>query len=91
MLALFQPAKPPNPDSSCALSPQVREYFLSADVVEWDYAPEEGELCGGSKVNFSEAANVFLAPGPDRIGRKYLKAVYVEYTDATFTQKKVSQ
>lgn len=55
----------------------------------WDYAPFGGEMCGGSLVNFSDNAKTFVEPGPDRIGRKYVKALYVEYTDATFTQKKV--
>jgi hypothetical protein len=46
-------------------------------------------MCGGSLVNFSDNAKTFVEPGPDRIGRKYVKALYVEYTDATFSQKKV--
>ena len=29
----------------------------------------------------------FLEPGPQRIGGKYLKAMYREFTDATFTQR----
>jgi hypothetical protein len=33
--------------------------------------------------------NKHLQPGPDRIGAKYLKALYVEYTDASFTTRKV--
>jgi hypothetical protein len=56
----------------------------------WDYVPFGGEMCGGSKVNFSDNAKTFVEPGPDRIGAKYLKALYVEYTDATFTTRKVS-
>jgi hypothetical protein len=46
-------------------------------------------MCGGSLVNFTDNAKTFVEPGPDRIGRKYVKALYVEYTDATFKQKKV--
>lgn len=57
----------------------------------WDYVPFGGEMCGGSKVNFSDNAKTFVQPGPDRVGNKYLKARYVEYTDATFTQKKVRE
>jgi hypothetical protein len=47
-------------------------------------------MCGGSKVNFSDNAKTFVEAGPDRIGAKYLKALYVEYTDASFTTRKVS-
>jgi hypothetical protein len=32
---------------------------------------------------------VFLQPGADRIGRKYLKARFVEFTDDAFTRRKV--
>jgi hypothetical protein len=70
---------------------QTREYFIAAEEVVWDYAPFNGEMCGGSLVNFSDNAKTFVEAGPDRIGRKYIKALYVEYTDATFTQKKVSE
>lgn len=68
---------------------QTREYFIAVEEVVWDYAPFGGEMCGGSLVNFSDNAKTFVEPGPDRIGRKYIKALYVEYTDASFTQKKV--
>lgn len=55
----------------------------------WDYAPFNGEMCGGTLVPFSDNAKTFVEPGPDKIGRKYVKALYVEYTDATFKEKKV--
>jgi hephaestin len=55
---------------------------------EWDYAPFGGEMCGASLVPFSDNAKTFVEPGPGRIGRKYLKARYVEFTDKTFTERK---
>ncbi|GAB1287406.1 Ceruloplasmin [Apodemus speciosus] len=33
-----------------------------------------------------EQSNFYLQNGPDRIGRKYKKAIYSEYTDGTFTK-----
>lgn len=80
------PPTHPHPTHTCT---QTREYFIAADEEVWDYAPFAGEMCGGTLVNFTDNANKFVAPGPDRIGRKYIKARYVEYTDASFTQKKV--
>lgn len=74
---------------ACCCFLQTREYFIAAEEEVWDYVPFGGEMCGGSKVNFSDNAKTFVQPGPDRVGNKYLKARYVEYTDATFTQKKV--
>lgn len=70
---------------------QTREYFIAAEEVLWDYAPFGGEMCGGSLVNFSDNAKTFVEAGPGKIGRKFVKALYVEYTDATFTQKKVRE
>jgi FtsP/CotA-like multicopper oxidase with cupredoxin domain len=65
----------------------VREHFIAAETVEWDYAPFGGEMCTGELEPFGEGASVFLGAGPDRLGRKYLKAQYVAYTDGTFTQR----
>ncbi|KAF6265588.1 Cupredoxin [Scenedesmus sp. NREL 46B-D3] len=70
------------------LTGKTREYFIAAVAEVWDYVPFGGEMCGGSKVNFSDNAKTFVEPGPDRIGNKYLKAMYVEYTDATFKTRK---
>jgi len=66
---------------------KVREHFIAAEAAEWDYAPFGGEMCTGQLRNFSEGADVFLADGPGRLGRKYLKARYVAYTDATFSRR----
>lgn len=68
---------------------QTREYFIAAEEVVWDYAPFNGEMCGGTLVPFSDNAKTFVEAGPDKIGRKYVKALFVEYTDATFKEKKV--
>jgi hephaestin len=70
---------------------QTREYFIAAEEVVWDYAPFNGEMCGGTLVPFSDNAKTFVEPGPDKVGRKYVKALYVEYTDATFKEKKVNR
>jgi hypothetical protein len=66
---------------------KVREHFIAAETVEWDYAPFGGEMCTGSLTNFSEGAATFLGDAPERLGRRYLKARYVAYTDDTFTRK----
>ena len=66
--------------------PQVRTYFIAADEVVWDYAPLGFNNITGQP--FDEAANVFVANGPDRIGSKYVKALYREYTNGKFTKLK---
>jgi hephaestin len=64
----------------------TRMYFIAADEVTWDYAPLGFNRITGEP--FDETANVFLANGPDRIGRKYVKAIYREYTDGNFNRLK---
>jgi FtsP/CotA-like multicopper oxidase with cupredoxin domain len=64
----------------------VRTYYVAADEVAWDYAPSGMNKITG--LPFGDTENVFMQNGPDRIGRVYKKAIYREYTDATFTRLK---
>ncbi|XP_038631853.1 coagulation factor VIII [Scyliorhinus canicula] len=54
-------------------------YYIAAVECKWDYAPTLPDNMS------SELRSKFLERGPDRIGKEYKKAVYVEYTDNTFT------
>jgi manganese oxidase len=65
---------------------KVRTYFIAADEVQWDYAPSGTNLITGQP--FDDVANVFVAPGPDRVGHVYLKSQFREYSDATFSTPK---
>jgi FtsP/CotA-like multicopper oxidase with cupredoxin domain len=64
----------------------VRTYYVAADEVAWDYAPSGMNKITGQP--FGDTENVFMQNGPERIGRVYKKALYREYTDATFTRLK---
>jgi hephaestin len=79
-----------SPDDSTfedtAALPQIRTYFIAADEVEWDYAPLGFNNITGQP--FDEVAQVFTANGPNRIGTKYIKALYREYTNSKFTTLK---
>jgi len=66
--------------------PRTRTQFIAADEVDWDYAPSGINKITGQP--FDDEANVFVQQGPDRIGRVYRKALYREYTDATFSALK---
>ncbi|KAL4608796.1 coagulation factor V [Arapaima gigas] len=57
-------------------------YYIAAEEIIWDYAPNI------LKYVDSDYEAKYLKPGPDRIGKKYKKAVFVEYTNETFTVKK---
>jgi len=71
------PPRPPSTTTSYV--GQTREYWIQAEDVLWDYAPSfPTNVCTGQP--FDDTANVFVAPGPDRIGHRYFKAVYRGYT-----------
>src|SRR5947199_1518586 len=65
---------------------QTRTYYIAADDVNWDYAPQGKNMITGQP--FTDDENVFVRNGPDRIGSTYRKALYREYTDATFSTLK---
>lgn len=64
-----------------------RVYFIAADEVVWDFARSvpNNPVTG---VPFTKEESVFLRHAKGRIGRKYLKAIYREYVDASFTTPK---
>lgn len=73
--------------AAAAYAPQVREYWIAADEVEWDYAPDGKNDITGEP--FGDTENVFVANGQDRIGHKYIKSLYHEYTKNFAGQKAV--
>ena len=65
---------------------QTRIYYIAADEVAWDYAPGGVNQISGQP--FGDAESLWVASGPHRMGKVLKKAVYREYTDATFTRLK---
>ncbi|XP_078088755.1 coagulation factor V [Mustelus asterias] len=61
---------------------KFRQYFIAAEEIIWDYAPDIENYIN------SDFKTKYLESGPNRIGKKYKKAIYVEYTDGTFTTRK---
>src|SRR3979490_2247544 len=64
-----------------------RPYYIAADVVAWDYASTGHSGLTGAA--FTGHDVVYVAGGPDRIGKVYKKSHYREYTDGTFSALKV--
>jgi hephaestin len=62
---------------------KTRTYYIAADSILWNYAPEGGNLITGAP--FDDAAAVFTVAGPNRIGSTYRKSLYQGYTDGTFS------
>jgi manganese oxidase len=60
----------------------TRTYYITADDVEWDYAPSGKNLITGGP--FEGDAAFFATLTPVSLGRIYKKTIYREYTDDTF-------
>src|SRR5579871_1336962 len=80
------PAKPQGNEGADSTSGRVRTYYVAAEEVEWDYAPLGIDMTTGKP--FEGTAAAYTQPGPNHIGHIYRKAVYREYTDATFATRK---
>src|SRR6185503_18098571 len=76
----------PGVAKSAPTATQTRTYYIAADEVVWDYAPQGKNMITGQP--FGDDENVFVGQGTHRIGSKYKKALYREYTDATFKKLK---
>jgi FtsP/CotA-like multicopper oxidase with cupredoxin domain len=63
----------------------VRTYYIAADQVAWDYAPQQRNMITGNR--FGPEADVFVRRGRHRIGHVYLKSVFRRYTDRTFRHR----
>ena len=61
---------------------RTRTFYVAADEVSWDYAPQHRNAITGQP--FGARENVFVKRSADRIGSVYRKSVYREYTDASF-------
>ncbi|CAN9501344.1 unnamed protein product [Ophioblennius macclurei] len=68
------------------------QYYISADEVEWDYSPERNWEFEKHHVSSEDSpGSIFVEKGPKRIGSRYKKVVYREYTDGSFTTQKTRQ
>nr|XP_060611989.1 hephaestin [Anolis sagrei ordinatus] len=68
---------------------KVRTFYIMAEEVEWDYAPDRSwELERHNRSAGERYGEVFLSHGNGLLGSKYKKAVYREYTDGTFQTQK---
>ncbi|KAK7494206.1 hypothetical protein BaRGS_00014488 [Batillaria attramentaria] len=67
----------------------TRRYYVAAEEVLWDYAPLKRDLVTGENfTDDSQSGYIFFKNDDQFIGSTYRKAVYVEYTDDTFTTVK---
>ncbi|KAM6381425.1 coagulation factor VIII isoform 2-T2 [Pluvialis apricaria] len=64
--------------------PVTWTHYIAAEEMDWDYAPVKPLTLDRN------ITSLFLEAGPQRIGSKYKKVMFVEYEDATFKKRKVS-
>ncbi|XP_075017909.1 coagulation factor VIII isoform X2 [Calonectris borealis] len=65
-------------------NPVTWTHYIAAEEMDWDYAPVKPVSLDRN------ITSLFLEAGPQRIGSKYKKVMFVEYEDATFKKRKVS-
>lgn len=67
---------------------ETRTYYIAAEQVLWDYAPSY-PINPMHGAEFSDSEKVYVeSDKAERIGRKYYKARFIEYTDARFEKVK---
>jgi hephaestin len=67
-------------------SGQVRNHYIAADEVDWNYAPLGIDEMSG--MPFDHISQLWTEHAKNRIGKIYRKAVYRAYTDDIFTTLK---
>ena len=83
MSPMRMPAAPRAPQDDLK-SGVVRTYFIAADEVDWDYTPHGRNVTGLPHIENAEDETGGAAPH-----KIYHKAIYREYTDASFATIKV--
>ncbi|KAG9263574.1 hephaestin-like protein 1 isoform X1 [Astyanax mexicanus] len=74
--------------SAPAAVPTVH-YFIAAEEQEWDYSPQRTwELQNFNTTEQDSPGSIFVGTGDNRLGSKYKKVIYREYTDSTFQTRK---
>uniref|UniRef100_A0A8C2SUG5 ferroxidase n=1 Tax=Coturnix japonica TaxID=93934 RepID=A0A8C2SUG5_COTJA len=66
-----------------------RRYYIAAEEVLWNYGPDGYDKFTGLICYFHSESAIYFTQGTDRIGGLYWKVRYVEYTDATFSKRKI--
>jgi FtsP/CotA-like multicopper oxidase with cupredoxin domain len=71
-------------------APRTRVYYIAAIDTLWDYTPDGRNTMMGMPFDCTDSVYAVCSPNGScpRMGGKVKKAVYVEYTDSTFTKRK---
>jgi FtsP/CotA-like multicopper oxidase with cupredoxin domain len=80
LLVVFARTEALAPGKKATYVPKIRTYYIAADEVQWNYLPSTWTFVLGGERE--------LTPVPRAKSSTYLKAVYHEYTDDTFSTLK---
>jgi len=72
--------------SAAASAGQLRTYYIAAEEVSWNFAPVAEDLMMGMPLDHDQ--ELYVKRTDDRLGSTYKLARYIEYTDASFTERK---
>ncbi|KAJ1088314.1 hypothetical protein NDU88_001472 [Pleurodeles waltl] len=89
MLAIYEVRNCTNCSKKIATQPHERHYYIAAEEIIWNYGPSGINQFTGKPLDDpgSDSAKYFERD-ENRIGGSYKKALYVEYTDSSFTKCK---
>ncbi|XP_048460742.1 ceruloplasmin [Rhincodon typus] len=89
MQALFEVVGYEKKTKEATSEGKERRYYIAAEEIIWDYAPSGLDQFTAKPLTSPHGDSVvFFERGEKRIGGKYKKAVYREYTDDTFKWQK---
>jgi manganese oxidase len=84
-LALALPMLLLLPAATTGTTGTTRTFYIGVEKILWDYAPSDQK---NIKLNKDSDAAVFTVSAANRVGRKYQKLRYTEFTDPSFKTRK---
>ncbi|XP_026558869.1 hephaestin isoform X2 [Pseudonaja textilis] len=89
MEALYEVKRCSYQDSGPALKGKLRQYYIAAKEVRWNYGPSGLDPSTGKSLHEPNSfSQLFFKQNASQLGGTYWKAKYVEYTDGTFRVEK---
>jgi manganese oxidase len=67
---------------------KTRTFYIGVEKILWDYAPSGQNKIKNIKLTQDPDAAIFTVSAANRVGRKYQKLRYTEFTDSSFKTRK---
>lgn len=78
----------PRSSPTSSYVPQVRNYYVASNEVEWNYTPDGMDLVALPPIPLADSplTSLYTARNATYLGTSFLKCVYQQYTDGSFGQ-----